>query len=75
MLYPVTATLSVEASHVRSICEDETAVAMRFCGTLGASVSPVGAVVAWRARRGLRPRPLLFLLSLRLDIDEGLRTL
>src|ERR671910_164630 len=77
MLYPVTATSSVEASQVRSICEDETAVATRFSGTLGAWVSPGGSDPAPQAarRRRLRPGPLLTPLSLNVVIDQRLRSL
>ena len=38
-LYPVTPTLSVDAFHVRFICDVDTAVAVRLPGTLGAVVS------------------------------------
>ena len=46
ILYPDTAVLSVDASHAKSICEFDAAVAVRFCGTLGASVSGSASVVA-----------------------------
>jgi hypothetical protein len=38
-LYPVTPTLSVDAFQVRSICDEETAVATRLVGTEGGVVS------------------------------------
>jgi hypothetical protein len=40
-LYPVTPTLSVDALHVRPICEEETAVAVNPVGTDGGVVSGV----------------------------------
>ena len=39
MRYPVIATLSVDAVHVRLICEEETAVAVNPVGTVGTVVS------------------------------------
>ncbi len=44
--YPVTRTLSVAASQSRSIAVAETAVAVRFAGALGGSVSGGVCVVA-----------------------------
>ena len=43
-LYPVTARLSVEAVHVRSIVVVPDAVAVRPAGTVGATLSSVVAV-------------------------------
>jgi len=45
-LYPVTPTLSVEAVHVRLICEVDAAVAVRFVGAVGGVVSGGVCVVA-----------------------------
>src|SRR3989344_2573374 len=42
MRYPATPTLSVDADHERFICEEEKAVAVRFCGMVGAWVSEEG---------------------------------
>ena len=44
-LYPATPTLSVDAVHVRLICEDEIAVAVSPVGTVGACVSEDDAFV------------------------------
>ena len=41
ILYPTTPTLSVEAVHDKSICDDEIAVADRLVGIEGAWVSVV----------------------------------
>jgi len=43
--YPVTPTLSVDASQVKSICVLDVAVAVKFCGILGGSVSGIARVV------------------------------
>jgi hypothetical protein len=44
-MYPVTATLSVEASHATSIVELVCPVTMRFAGAVGGVVSPATASV------------------------------
>ncbi len=46
ILYPVTATLSVELDQVKSICEEEITVVVSPEGTLGAVVSG-GGKPAW----------------------------
>src|SRR5207253_8923812 len=70
ILYPVTATLSVEAVQERLIWLVETAVAVRFAGVDGGVVSAAGTLSPHSAGRslpthdGLLPAPLLSEISI-----------
>src|SRR3989338_5439524 len=85
MRYPVTATSSVDAVHMRLICEEETAVAERLVGTDGAVVSAAEqdcesagllakvpqAFVSVHVRVCVPPEQILHAVQVQLSVQDG----